>query len=786
MPGTPSPPKSACPMMLHDGYGHFKALIPLRKMPLEFEMDEEYHLLLEEGFVDGTGEEEAVPGTSDSETSDGTDEVPESAVAVDVAGTEASDGGSTPRAESSDSGGGDSDLGARGAFGEDAEVKAATRVSSKRSHPWDDDEYWDDDANYYSGCTIVGEDGWTLKEGRQNRLETSLAFDEASGLYDLTSPNKCQPLFLDHDDETDENEAAEVDEAVDEVGEDEAAEEVDEDEEAEAEAEAVEEERSRVTNNRARESKEDGEDGEDSGDADDAASLDGVNDGEESGEDEEDSDKDSGKGPRGAGGGAGGVASASDENSDLEDSGYAPSEAGDTDEDTDDDTASDECSSTGGETRCKGCEEDFYCELVECPTCNAQYCQDCENDLSSDKERTCSRCQRADDDGVCDFSSGGVTDGPDEYTDTDSGSVSGNSKRRRRSAGKKQNRNPRTSSPREPLTVPQDDQQAELMLSLYRKAREMERKLAGENKRIKEVRNLTLLDLTRAASCLDKGNPVREEIWRKCEKENYGLCGITVRRAGPTGETIPGTKFTSDKGRRGEVVEAKMDEGYTVFTVEWSEGTCNRRSAYSTEDVLRDRDDNQGVATLEEAKEKMGVFLLATLCMVNFQVYRFITKNTKLENVSASSETRPLARDKKDGIRKGRNHAWEETKKARAVDVLMENEVMFLDSSEDKGLRVEMEEKLCFEMMGLINDAEAHFTGLVRSTEDFQDKHLAFVNHFVRGAQASFRLGRPTNMASSMIHLSVNELPPGVQVKTLKEQDTQLYQPGGPTLLAWG
>ncbi|CAN0310050.1 unnamed protein product, partial [Ectocarpus sp. 8 AP-2014] len=323
------------------------------------------------------------------------------------------------------------------------------------------------------------------------------------------------------------------------------------------------------------------------------------------------------------------------------------------------------------------------------------------------------------------------------------------------------NRIPRTSSPRESLMVPKDDQQAELMLSLYRKAREMERKLAGENKRIKEVRNLTLLDLTEAASCLDKGNPVSEEIRRKCEKENYGVYGITVRRAGPTGETIPGTKVTSDKGRRGEVVEAKMHEGHTVFTVEWSEGKSNRRSAYSTEDVLRDRDDNQGVATLEEAKEKMGVFLLATLCMVNVQVYRFITKNTKLENVSVSSGTRPLARDKTVDITKGRNHAWEETKKARAVDTLMDNEVTFLDSSEDKGLRVEMEEKTCFEMMGLINDARAHFTGLVRSTEDFQDKHLAFVNHFVRGAQASFRLGRPTNMASSMIHLSVNELPPG-------------------------
>lgn len=80
----------------------------------------------------------------------------------------------------------------------------------------------------------------------------------------------------------------------------------------------------------------------------------------------------------------------------------------------------------------------------------------------------------------------------------------------------------------------------------------------------------------------------------------------------------------------------------------------------------------------------------------------------------------------------------------------------------------------------------AHFTGLVRSTEDFQDQHLAFVNHFVRGAQASFRLVRPTNMASSMIHLSVNELPPGVQAKTPREQDTQLYQPGEPTSFSPG
>ena len=64
-----------------------------------------------------------------------------------------------------------------------------------------------------------------------------------------------------------------------------------------------------------------------------------------------------------------------------------------------------------------------------------------------------------------------------------------------------------------------------------------------------------------------------------------------------------------------------MEEGLTVFTVEWSEGKSNRRSAYFEGDVLRDCDDNQDLLTLEDAKEKMGVFLLATLCIINVQVY---------------------------------------------------------------------------------------------------------------------------------------------------------------------
>lgn len=70
---------------------------------------------------------------------------------------------------------------------------------------------------------------------------------------------------------------------------------------------------------------------------------------------------------------------------------YAPSDTGDADDDTDggsdDDTTSDESSSTGGQDRCKGCEEHFLSEeLVDCSKCNAQYCHDGKSGLSSDQE----------------------------------------------------------------------------------------------------------------------------------------------------------------------------------------------------------------------------------------------------------------------------------------------------------------------------------------------------------------------------------------------------------------
>ncbi|CAN0296137.1 unnamed protein product, partial [Ectocarpus sp. 8 AP-2014] len=339
--------------------------------------------------------------------------------------------------------------------------------------------------------------------------------------------------------------------------------------------------------------------------------------------------------------------------------------------------------------------------------------------------------------------------------DSDHGSVSGKSRRRKKSNGL-----PRTSSPREPLVVPKDDEQAELMLDLYRNARKMQRQLKENNKRINETRNLTLLDLTTAINFkLQRDEPIREDIQRKLEKEDYGLYGITVRQTGASGEKFSGTTVTSSEGRAGKVVEAKMEDGYNVFTIEWSDGKGNARSAYTTREVLCYRDDGQGVVSLDDANACMRVFLLAALCMVNTQVHQFIDNDSKVENVKYLCT---LSEGQKgNDIKAGRRYAWDETEKAsvKAMDMLMDKEKQFLKASEDEGLSAEMKKSSCFQIMGLDAYNRISLKGLVDSEEDFNPKSLASVNHFVRGAQASFRLGRATNFAASTIHLSVNELP---------------------------
>lgn len=110
--------------------------------------------------------------------------------------------------------------------------------------------------------------------------------------------------------------------------------------------------------------------------------------------------------------------------------------------------------------------------------------------------------------------------------------------------------------------VPKDDEQANKMFDNYKQACTDERTLSSEVKTISEVGNLTLLDITIAASCTAKGVPISEDTCKNWEKENYGLYGITVRRAGADGATISGTKVIFGK-KTGGIAEAKMERDTT-------------------------------------------------------------------------------------------------------------------------------------------------------------------------------------------------------------------------------
>lgn len=186
-----------------------------------------------------------------------------------------------------------------------------------------------------------------------------------------------------------------------------------------------------------------------------------------------------------------------------------------------------------------------------------------------------------------------------------------------------------------------------------------------------------------------------ERVWYYC-----CFCGAK-------GERIAGTKVTSGN-IEGEVVEAEMVRGYNAFTIKWKRGG-HGDSKYSTDDVLRHADDDQGVVSLEEDTRHMNVFLLATLCMVNVQVYEFITNDVKVENIF---DTCPLDREEASDNMNGREYAWNETKRAAAVDMLHSNEREFLVTNEDKGLLEHLKKESCFKMMGLGEYAKVGKTGL--------------------------------------------------------------------------
>ncbi|CAN0417853.1 unnamed protein product [Ectocarpus sp. 12 AP-2014] len=283
-----------------------------------------------------------------------------------------------------------------------------------------------------------------------------------------------------------------------------------------------------------------------------------------------------------------------------------------------------------------------------------------------------------------------------------------------------------------------------------------------------DMRALTELEVNLAVSCLLLGEAIDPATRRKCEKDDYRLYGIKI-----------GTTVTSrDKTKTGALIAVNMDEndGFNKFTIRWGEqwgkSGGGKIEQYSTYDALRDADPGQGVISLCDDETLFGEFLRRVVVLVCTHGHYFITHNGK---VRRKYPCHKLREDRRQDVLDVRQDAWEKTREAAAAGTLNAFELALLEG--DAGLIDAIQEKgSCRKMMGLASD-DVTANSLLFNDLDFHSTHAPWVNHFVRGAQASWRLGRLVSMESCLAPMCVNELdlPRRIEIGEL-EKDLAIYQ----------
>lgn len=288
-----------------------------------------------------------------------------------------------------------------------------------------------------------------------------------------------------------------------------------------------------------------------------------------------------------------------------------------------------------------------------------------------------------------------------------------------------------------------------------------------------EKRSLTLLGVTKAL--LDEGSngPDFQAALEKLEKSDYRLYGIKVRCRGRKGKTgnEKGT-VVARGGKRGEVVgfEAGKEDGRNCFEIRWSGG--GPREVFSTLDVLCGAErhgGNDGVVSPLQNAQRAGLFLRGVFSMVNVQVRKYVIEDDL--KVKRRRETTSLPPDTKKYIVRLRKRALEDIRETRATDTMSKYELDLLGES-DEGLLEELgKDKSFFKLLGLDRFDETTTLGFIEEERTFHTRHMVFVDHFVRGAQSSWKLGRPTSLESCLAPISVGEvdggeLPEGVELES--------------------
>lgn len=305
------------------------------------------------------------------------------------------------------------------------------------------------------------------------------------------------------------------------------------------------------------------------------------------------------------------------------------------------------------------------------------------------------------------------------------------------------------------------------------------------NQPFMDTRTLTLGLVVEAVRAMRRGEPIAEDTLRMFEKDDWRLYGIVVRdlKLRDDGTTVDGTVVTL-KGKKWVVVSAHRDgEGYMEFKLHAADkfrkekGTVKMCTIF---DILEHADvpenaDGLKVVAREEERERVNLVICDILCIAYVPVYKFVMNDPKIKR-----KKQPIELEETEGeeARLLRQWALDQVNSARAKDIINEHEFALLGS--DKDLQVDLEKaKSLSGFLGLDRFEKARYSGLMEQRMDFHGHHLVMmdfhpdyldkVNHYIRGAQSAYRLGRVISLESCMVPLSAggdhSELPPGVELE---------------------
>ncbi|CAN0094967.1 unnamed protein product [Ectocarpus sp. 12 AP-2014] len=251
-------------------------------------------------------------------------------------------------------------------------------------------------------------------------------------------------------------------------------------------------------------------------------------------------------------------------------------------------------------------------------------------------------------------------------------------------------------------------------------------------------------------------------IIRKMEKEDPRLYGITV-------DPVSDTQVELDS-RKGRVVAAKRDgDGYLEFRVEVD---GKQRKGKGTKKTLNTRQllesaVGERIVRWEDEVKRMEKAFCSIFALVHVPVYKFVINDDKVKR-----KVNPVKLEGKERTEafKLRRFAWDQINSARASEVINAHELGLLASDEELQRELQQDNSL----VKVLNINLDTYLGLMLLEDeheqqmDYALRHYSTVDHYIKGAQAAYKLGRVMSLETCMAPLSMggdrDELPPGVNL----------------------